>query len=107
MNTQDHVQSLEAGQALLLREGTRAAVLTHGAVLVQAPARWLAGQVILPAPVRYVAPAMLPLDASNAVIALEACTAIVQVQETPSALQLLQAASRWLRKPRAGQVRHA
>lgn len=78
MNTQARLQSLEAGQALALpRRGAGPAVLTRGEVLVQEPAQWLGGTVVVPPAVRFVAPAVLPATASGAVVAVRASTVVV------------------------------
>ncbi len=79
MNTQTQVHRLEAGQALALsRQGAGPVVLAEGEVLVQAPARWLAGTVVLSAPVRYVAPAVLRFEPSSSVLALRSSSVVVE-----------------------------
>lgn len=83
MDTQARTTSLQAGQAWDPRRGGGLAVLTRGEVLVQAPARWIGGRVVLEAPRRLVAPAVLPRDA-GAVVALG--VACVSMQPAGSAL---------------------
>ena len=95
MNTQRHVHRLEAGQALPIpRRSGGPAVLTEGELVVQEPARWLAGTVVQPAAVRVVAPALLPASAASFVAVRPSC---VVVQELPSALDKLRAAATWIR----------
>src|SRR5262245_38613292 len=78
MSTQPQVHRLEAGQALPHpRRSGGPAVLTEGELLVQQPARWLAGTLVLPASVRLVAPAPLPADPSCSFVAARACTVVV------------------------------
>lgn len=85
MNTQTQVHRLEAGQALALsRRGAGPVVLAEGEVLVQAPARWLAGTVVLSTPVRVAAPAVLRFEPSSSVVAVR--TSSVVVQEAPPLL---------------------
>ena len=79
MNTQTQVHRLEAGQALALpRRVAGSAVLSEGELLVQAPARWLAGTVVLSAPVRLVAPAVLPTEPGCSVVAVRPSSVVVQ-----------------------------
>ena len=79
MNTQTQVHRLEAGQALPLpRRGAGLAVLSEGELLVQAPARWLAGTVVLSAPVRLVAPAVLPAEPGCSAVAVRPSSVVVQ-----------------------------
>ncbi len=79
MNTQTQVHRLEAGQALALpRRGAGPAVLSGGELLVQAPARWLAGTVVLSAPVRLVAPAVLPAEPGCSVVAVRPSVVVVR-----------------------------
>lgn len=85
MNTQTQVHRLEAGQALLVSSrSTKPAVLVKGEVLVQAPARWLGGSVVLSPATRLLAPAVLPSDPSASVVAVHESTVIVE--EAPSLL---------------------
>lgn len=78
MNTQAKVQRIEAGQALAFPRGAEGLVLTQGELLLQEPAQWLGGTVIVPHAVRLVAPAVLPATSSGAVVALCASTVVVQ-----------------------------
>ena len=83
MNTQAQVHRLEAGQALSPSRASRGhAVLAEGELLVQAPMEWLAGSVVVPDPVRLVAPAVLDLDASHSFVAVRA-SAVVVPQAAP------------------------
>lgn len=98
MNTQAQVHRLEAGQALPLpRRSGGPAVLTEGELLMHEPARWLAGIVVLPAPVRLVAPALLPAGASRSFVAVRASTVVVQEAEPLFTPARLRAAARWIR----------
>ena len=98
MNTQTQVHRLEAGQALALpgRDAGQA-VLSEGELLVQAPARWLAGTVVLAAPVRLVAPAVLRLEPSSSVVAVRPSSVVVQVAAPLLSFATLRAAAAWLR----------
>ena len=104
MNTQTQVHRLEAGQALALaRRGAGPAVLTQGELVMQEPARWLAGIVVLPAPVRLVAPAVLPSGPSCSFVA--AGRSCVVVEEGPLLFtRKLRAAATWLRSRRASAL---
>lgn len=98
MNTQTQVHRLEAGQALALsRQGAGPVVLAEGEVLVQAPARWLAGTVVLSAPVRYVAPAVLRFEPSSSVLALRPSAVVVEEAAPLLSFATLRAAAAWLR----------
>ena len=101
MSTQTQVHRLEAGQALPLpRHGAGPAVLTEGEVVVQSPARWLGATVVLPAPVRLVAPAVLPDLPSCHVVAVRASSVVVQ-EAAPllsSAGRQMRACAAWVRK---------
>ena len=97
MNTQTQVHRLEAGQALALsRQGAGPVVLAKGEVLVQAPARWLAGTVVLSAPVRYIAPAVLRLEPSSSVVALRPSSVVVEKAPFLT-FATVRAAAAWLR----------
>jgi len=79
MNTQTRIHRLEAGQALQLEPGDRSvAVLSEGELLLQPPAQWLAGTVVLPAPTRLHAPALVPADPSCSIVALRASSVVVR-----------------------------
>ena len=78
MNTQARVQRLQSGQALQIsRRSAGPVVLSQGELLVQAPASWLGGTVVLSPPVRFVAPAVLPAEASGSAVALRESTVVV------------------------------
>lgn len=99
MNTQARTFRLEAGQAFSpSRRITGPAVLTEGEVQVQEPARWLAGQVIVSAPVRLAAPAVLPAESAGSIIAVSASTVMV-AEEAPLLSNALGAVLSWLRAP--------
>ena len=78
MKTQQRLHRLAAGQALALPRGTaRPLVLAEGELLMQGPALWLAGSVVLPAPVRLVAPAALPVGGSESFVAVRPSSVVV------------------------------
>lgn len=91
MNTQARTHRLQAGQALTL-SGRRAgsAVLAEGELWVQAPADWMAGTLVLPRPLRLVAPAVLPVAPAWSCVAVRASTVLV-AEPAPRP-----AAARWL-----------
>lgn len=98
MNTQARLHRLEAGQALpQVRRGAGPVVLAEGEVLVQEPARWLGGTVVVPAAVRLVAPAVLPSPDDCSVVAVQASAVLVPEAKPLLALRALRAASAWLR----------
>lgn len=112
MNTQATLQRIEAGQALAYpRRGAREIVLVQGEVLVQAPAQWLGGTVVVPRAVRLVAPAVLPGDSEASVVAVRASTLVVQESAPLFASSAILGAIRWLRRiaPRRllSHARHA
>lgn len=100
MNTQTHVHHLEAGQALALSSpGGGPAVLREGELLLQQPARWLGGTVVLPAPVRLVAPALLPAGQGGSFVAVRPSSVVVQAAAPARASgRLLAAVAAWWRK---------
>lgn len=99
MNTQARLHRLEAGQALPLARRTSApAVLTEGELLVQEPALWLAGRVVLPAPVRLVAPAVLPPGGSATFVATRPSAVLVQEAAPLLSHEGLQAVAAWMRR---------
>lgn len=103
MNTQTHVHRLEAGQALpAVPRSAGPVVLSEGELLLQEPARWLAGTVVLPRPVRLVAPAVVPAAPEGCIIAVRA-SVIVAREPAPSFSmhRLLAAANRLLRRGRS------
>jgi hypothetical protein len=98
MNTQTHVHRLEAGQALALaRRIAGPAVLIQGELVVQEPARWLAGIVVLPAPVRLAAPAVLPCEPSTSFVAVSASCVVAQEPAPLLSIGRLRAAAKWIR----------
>ena len=91
MNTQTHVQELQAGQALALDELPQGRfVLVEGEVLLQRPATWLAGTVVQPPVIRIAAPASLPVMDAGSLLATR--DAKIVVEEAPG---LLSAFSAW------------
>lgn len=78
MNTQAKIQRIEAGQALAFPRRAGPVVLTQGEVLLQEPAQWLGGTVIVPRAVRFVAPAVLPVTVAGSVVAVRESTVVVQ-----------------------------
>jgi hypothetical protein len=98
MNTQTHVHRLEAGQALApARRSAGPAALIQGELVVQEPARWLAGRVVLPAPVRLVAPAVLPCGPSTSFVAVRPSCVVVQEATPFLFIGRLRAAATWFR----------
>ena len=98
MNTQARLHRLEAGQALpQVRRGAGPVVLAEGEVLVQEPARWLGGTVVVAPAVRLVAPAVLPSADGCSVVAVHASSVLVPEAQPVLALRALRAASAWLR----------
>ena len=96
MNRQSQVRSLEDGQALHFpRRRTGPLVLTQGELLVQEPARWLAETLVVPAPVRFVGPAVLPATPHCSIVAVRASTVVFQ--EPASLLSVLLAAAAGMR----------
>ena len=104
MNTQAQVRSLEAGQALeLSARASGPLVLAEGELLLQEPARWLAGRVVLPRPVRLVAPAVLEAAQDWSAVAVRASKVIVQERAPVLSLaKPLWLAARRLRAAAAG-----
>lgn len=96
MNTQTHVHRLEAGQALA-RRSAGPAVLIQGELVVQEPARWLAGTVVLPPPVRLAAPAVLPCEPSTSFVAVSASCVVAQEAAPFLSIGRLRAAWTWFR----------
>jgi hypothetical protein len=79
MNTQTQVHALEAGQAFAIAADRRGQlILLEGEVWVHAPARWLAGTMVLPQPARASAPACLPLDGVAAVTGIDAAKLVIE-----------------------------
>ena len=95
MNTQAQVRTLAAGQALQLPRKAAQLVLAEGELLVQEPAGWLSDTVVLPAPVRVVAPAVLAVTPMASIRAVRASRVVLQQAEpTFSAARLHAAAGR-------------
>lgn len=109
MNTQARVLRLEAGQAFRSPSRTAGpAVLTEGELLVQEPARWLGERVVVSAPVRLVAPAVVPAGSRWTIVAARASTLTVS-ETAPFVAQALGTVSAWIRSvPRRtrGALRH-
>ncbi|HEX7892209.1 MAG TPA: hypothetical protein VF522_22860 [Ramlibacter sp.] len=79
MNTQARVHRLQTGQALpVSRRSAGPVVLSEGELLVQEPASWLGGTVVVPPAVRFVAPAVLPAVLSGSAVAVRESTVVVQ-----------------------------
>ena len=92
MKTTFRTMTLQSGQALAIdRHRSASLFLAEGEVLVQAPAEWLAGTVVLAAPRRVAAPAALAGAQIASVTALGA--AKIQVEEAGSLLESLKAFS--------------
>lgn len=97
MKTQTRLHRLQAGQALSLpRRSAGTAVLTDGELLVQEPARWLAGLVVLPAPVRLVAPAVLRLGQSDSFVAVRSSSVVVDEPASLLSRERLRAIAKWI-----------
>ena len=109
MNTQAQVRTLVAGQALQLPRKAAQLVLAEGELLVQEPASWLADTVVLSAPVRIVAPAVVAVAPMGSIRALRTSKVVLRQPEPFfSAARLLASAGR-LREllPRWTAVRSA
>jgi hypothetical protein len=91
MNTQNHVQELQAGQALALSGSPEGRlVLVEGEVLVQAQAAWIAGTVVQPPPVRIAAPAFVLLSELGSLRATGRVKLVIE--QAPSLIDTLRAA---------------
>jgi hypothetical protein len=98
MNSQAQFHRVEAGQALVLpRSSAGPAVLTDGELLMQEPARWLAGLLVLPTPVRLVAPAMLPLGQSHSFVAVRPSSVIFDEPAPLLSRERVRAVATWIR----------
>lgn len=98
MNKQARLHRLQAGQALPLSDRTvGAAVLTEGEVWMQEPARWLAGSVVLPPPVRLTAPAVLPRGAATSYVAIRPSRVVAQEALPLLSREPLRTAIAWAR----------
>ena len=101
--TQTRLIQLQPGQAFPVdrhRSGTL--VVVEGEVLLQTPAKWLAGTVVLAPPRRVVAPAALAFEEMGSIAAI--CPAKILMEEAASPLQRLKAAwdevrFAWFRSP--------
>ena len=112
MNTQPRTLRLSAGQSLLLSSRIAGPpVLVQGEVLVQGPAQWLGGVVVVPTAVRVSGPALLPGDGAASVVAVR--DAVVLVQERPAVVALFSSflarlrLRRYAAMPVFGADRHA
>ena len=109
MKTQTQVHRLEGGQALALHRGHAGrVVLVRGELLVQQPARWLGGVVLIDPPQRIVAPALLADPDSLTIVALRASSVVEESAAPWFTREALQAAAAWLRArlPRLPAVLH-
>lgn len=96
MNTQQRVRRLETGQVLPApARGEGPAVLTEGELLLQQPARWLGGTLVMTPPARLVAPALVPDMEPGSIVAVRASTVIVQQREPAFTGR---AAAAWMRR---------
>lgn len=109
MNKQARIVRLEAGQAFSDPRGVAGpAVLLEGELQVQEAARWLGERVVVEAPVRIAAPALLQADSSAAIVAVSASAVLVH-DAVPLPARAWNAAASWLREvPRRtrGALRH-
>ena len=91
MKTTYRTMALQSGQTLAIdRHGPASLFLAEGEVLVQAPAQWFAGTVVLTAPRRVVAPAALACAQIASITALDAVK--VHVEEAVSPLTTVRCA---------------
>lgn len=91
MNTEDRSISLRSGQALVVdRFGSATLYLAEGELLLQAPATWLAGTVVIAPARRVLAPALL--DAREIASAVAVGAVKVRVQRAAGLLARL---TRW------------
>lgn len=98
MNTQASAVRLEAGQSFRSPSHTAGpAVLVEGELLLQEPARWLGETVLVSAPVRLVAPAVLPPGSTGHAVAVSASTVVVRQSASLLARASSAAASWWIR----------
>lgn len=97
MNTQTQLHELQAGEALAFSRASKGRVLlAQGEVLVQAPALWLAGTVVVPPVRRLSAPASLPLSEAGSLRATRAARLVIE--EAPGLAALLKSALAGLRR---------
>ena len=109
MKTQTQVHRLEGGQALALHRGRAGrVVLVRGELVVQQPARWLGGVVLIDQPQHIVAPALLADPQLLTIVAVRASSVVVQAPAPWLTREALQAAAAWLRArmPRLPAVLH-
>ena len=93
MNTQKHVHELQAGQALALSELPEGRlVLVEGEVLVQGPASWIAGTVVVPTAMRFTAPSVVPLSALGSLRATGRTKLVIE--RAPGLVETFRAACR-------------
>ena len=91
MKTTYRTMTLQSGQALAIDRHRPASVfVAEGEVLVQAPANWLGGTVVLPAPRRAVAPAALTGSEIASITAIG--SAKIHLEEEASLLEPLKSA---------------
>jgi len=85
MNTmQSELHTLQAGEALTgARVRWSKLIVAEGEVLVQAPAQWLAGIVVVPPPTRVSGPASLDLDGTESVIATSHAKIMLEAAANP------------------------
>jgi hypothetical protein len=91
MNT-THARSipLQSGQALAVDRRWARLVLIEGEVLLQAPADWVGGTVVLAPPRRVVAPAALDCAEMSSIAAIGPAKLLIEEAESP--LEKLRAA---------------
>jgi hypothetical protein len=85
MNTmQSELHTLQAGEALTVARGRSSKlIVAEGEVLVQAPAQWLAGIVLVPPPRRVSGPASLELDGTESVMAIRHAKIMFEAAASP------------------------
>lgn len=99
MNTSYRSIPLQSGQALAVdRHGCAQLLVAEGEVLVQAPADWLGGTVVLAPPRRVVAPAALNCAEIHSITAMGA--AKILVEEAASPIERLKRAWKEIRSAR-------
>lgn len=98
MKTTYRTMTLQSGQALAIdRHRPASLFVAEGEVLVQAPANWLGGTVVLPAPRRAVAPAALACSEIASITAIG--SAKIHLEEAASLLEPLRSAWNVLFRP--------
>ena len=107
MNTQARVQRLEAGQALPLPSRNQGpAILSEGELLAQAPSYWLGETVVVPPPMRLVAPAVLPPGRSCSFVAVHASTVVLSERAPLFPVARWLAAAVWMRRHLRRRIFH-